>query len=50
VEVSKDEKYSLKEEFKKNLFGKNGVKDNTYERFIESDFQHIIFNRSLAEG
>ncbi|MCE8168335.1 MAG: hypothetical protein I3273_04720 [Candidatus Moeniiplasma glomeromycotorum] len=50
VEVSKDERYSLKEEFKKNLFGKNGAKENTYERFVSSDFQHIIFNRSLAEG
>ncbi|MCE8158930.1 MAG: DEAD/DEAH box helicase family protein [Candidatus Moeniiplasma glomeromycotorum] len=50
IEVSKDEKYSLKEDFKKNLFGKNGAKENTYEKFIGSDFQHIIFNRSLAEG
>jgi len=50
IEVSKDERYLLKEEFKKNLFGKSGLKDNTYEEFIEKDYQHIIFNRSLAEG
>jgi type III restriction enzyme len=50
VEVSKDERFSLKSEFKKNLFGKSGPKENTYEVFIKGDFQHIIFNRSLAEG
>jgi type III restriction enzyme len=50
IEVSKDERYSLKEEFKKNLFGKLGLKDNTYEEFITRDYQHIIFNKSLAEG
>ncbi|MEG7979032.1 MAG: hypothetical protein NY202_03935 [Mollicutes bacterium UO1] len=50
VETSKDLKYGLDPRFKKNLFGKNGSKENTYEKFIESDFQHIIFNRSLAEG
>jgi len=50
IEVSKDERYSLKEEFKKNLFGKSGLKDNIYEEFITRDYQHIIFNKSLAEG
>ncbi|MEG7978547.1 MAG: hypothetical protein NY202_01125 [Mollicutes bacterium UO1] len=50
VEVSKDLKYALDPRFKKNLFGKSGLKENTYEKFIQGDFQHIIFNRSLAEG
>jgi hypothetical protein len=50
VEISKDERFALNPNFKKNLFGKSGPKENNYEKFIAGKFQHIIFNRSLAEG
>lgn len=52
IEVAKEERYALDVEFQKNLFskGKSSPKENTYEKFVASDFQHIIFNKSLAEG
>jgi type III restriction enzyme len=50
IDMAEEEKYALDLNFKRNLFGRSGLKENTYEKFIKSDFQHIIFNRSLAEG
>jgi len=52
IAVAKEEKYALDVEFQRNLFnkGKSSPKENTYEKFVQSNYQHIIFNRSLAEG
>jgi len=50
--VAKEEKYALDIEFARNLFnkGKASPTENTYEKFINENYQHIIFNKSLAEG
>jgi len=52
VAVAKEEKYALDIEFARNLFnkGKSSPAENTYEKFISGNYQHIIFNKSLAEG
>lgn len=52
IEVAKEEKYALDIEFTRNLFnkGKSSPPENTYEKFINGNYQHIIFNKSLAEG
>jgi type III restriction enzyme len=52
VAVAKEEKYALDIEFARNLFnkGKSSPAENTYEKFITGNYQHIIFNKSLAEG
>jgi hypothetical protein len=52
VEVAKEEKYALDIEFTQNLFNKrkSSPTENTYEKFISGNYQHIIFNKSLAEG
>lgn len=52
IEVAKEEKYALDIEFTRNLFnkGKSSPTENTYEKFITGNYQHIIFNKSLAEG
>ncbi|CAG8660075.1 10912_t:CDS:2, partial [Racocetra persica] len=51
VAVAKEEKYALDIEFTLNLFnkGKSSPSENTYEKFIQGNYQHIIFNKSLAE-
>jgi type III restriction enzyme len=52
VEVAKEEKYALDIEFQRNLFnkGKSSPPGNDYKKFREGNYQHIIFNKSLAEG
>jgi type III restriction enzyme len=52
IEVAREEKYALDIEFTRNLFnkGKSSPTENTYEKFISGNYQHIIFNKSLAEG
>jgi len=51
IEASKDERFALNPDFKKNLFGSSSsLKKNDYEKFVQSNYQHIIFNNALKEG